>query len=79
MHLMHLAYAVNFDSTNHIDLNCSDRVYVHHLTPMAENRPVGVSLHNLRSKFTKLGHRSICNYAYLHMEISEPRMTQHWL
>ena len=59
MHLMHLAYAVNFDSTNHIDLNCSDRVYVHHLTPMAENRPVGVSLHNLRSKFTKLGHRSI--------------------
>ena len=60
MHLMHLAYALTFDSTNHIDLQLQQPGLCASLNSDG-GKPTGrsMSLHNLRSKFTKLGHRSI--------------------
>ena len=79
MHLMHLTYALSFDSTNHIDLQPQWPGLCASLNSDG-GKPTGrsMSFHNFRSKFTKLGHRSIWNNAYLHMHIYEYITRQHW-
>ena len=60
MHLMHLAYTLSFDSTNHIDLQLQRPGLCASLnSDGGKPTDMSMSLHNLRSMFAKLGHRLI--------------------